>query len=361
MLSVREAGVLPPGTFEASGWLDNYDRDPLGLDIVDGTVGLRLGVVTRLEVYFGYQITRSVSSPGSHPVPSPPLDVVALTGGAPAHPYRAMYWPMPYLSHHGARVGDMVSGEYTVGARTRLFEQRGARPAFSVSAQLTGPGTTARYDLSKGSGSGGVDFGLHAAASWRHQRLRVAANLGTTVTSGLDPSDRFILVGDGHAVQEAPIVRPNFVHAGLGARFRAWRRVWAVAEWSGWGPFGDRTPMQSESGASDLLAGVLVPAGNATFALGVRWHLRAQAHGLVLSTGPLAGALDLSNVDADARAAFLDSFGVTEQRHGANLVVTGFPAGVSLPDGARYIDETYETATQGNIGLAFRLSFRFGQ
>jgi len=361
MLSVLEAGILEPGEFDVAFHLDNYDRDPLGIDVVDGSFSFRVGVVKRLELFMGYQITRSVSSPGSHPVPSPPLDIVVMGGEPPRDPYRAMYWPMPYLSHYTARVDEMVPGEYTLGARTNLFAQRGLRPAVSLGAQLTAPGTSARFDLAKGSGTGGVDAGVQVAASWRHGRLTTAFNLGYVLSHALDPSDQLVVIGDPVASGEVPIRRPDVLQAGLGVRVGVWRGVSVVAELAGWGPVGDRTPMQEESGASDLLSGLLIDVGKATVALGLRWHLGPRADGVTLATGPLAGAVDLSLVPHAERAALLEPLGATGLRHDANLVVTGAAPGLEWPEGARLVDPTYETSTRGNLGVALRVSVRLGR
>jgi hypothetical protein len=360
MLAVQEAGVLEPGEFEVAFHLDNYDRDPLGIDVVDGSFSFRVGVVERLELYLGYQITRSVSSPGYHPVPSPPLDIVVFGDQVPGNPYRAMYWPMPYLSHHPARVNEMVPGEYSFGVRGHVFSQRGVRPAVSLGAQLTAPGTSARFDLSKGSGTGGVDPGFHAAASWRHGRLAGALNLGVGLSHALDPGDQLIVVGSPSLSGETAIRRPKLLHAGLGLRWRVGRGVSAVAEVAGWSPFGARTPMQGESGASDLLGGLLIDVGRATVALGLRWHLRPQADGVTLPTGPLAGAIDLSDVPHVERAPLLESLGATSLRHDANLVVTGSAPEMAWPDGAQLVAPSYETSTRGNLGVALRVSVRLG-
>jgi hypothetical protein len=361
MLTVQEAGVLSPGVFELGLLVDNYDRDPLGIDVVDGGVAWRVGVVRPLELHFGYQLTRSVSSPGTHPVPPPPLDIVVLDGRVPSDPYRAMYWPMPYLAHHTARVDDMVSGEYSFGAKVRLFGQRGVRPAVAVSSQLTLPSSTAAYELSKGSGSGGLDAGFHVAASWRHERLRVSANLGMSLTGELRRGDRLIVVGHEVSLLERDIRRPKFLHSGLGVGFRVWGGLWALAEVSGWTPFGEHTPMQSESGASDALGGLQLRVRNLSLGVGIRWHLYPPPDGMTLSTGPLAGAADLTRVSEAERARFLDSLGADSQRPGANMVVLGLPADAPLPDGARLVARDYETSTRGNVGVAIRLSVRVGK
>jgi len=351
MLTVQEAGVLPPGVFELGLLVDNYDRDPLGIDVVDGGVAWRVGVVRPLELHFGYQLTRSVSSPGAHPVPPPPLDIVVLDGRVPSDPYRAMYWPMPYLAHHTARVDDMVSGEYSLGAKARLFGQRGLRPAVAASSQLTLPSSTAAYELSKGSGSGGLDAGFHVAASWRYERLRVSTNLGISLTGDLRRGDRLIVVGHEDAPLERSIRRPRFLHSGLGVGFRVWGGLWALAEVSGWSPFGEHTPMQSDQ----------LRVRNLTLGVGIRWHLNPPRDGMTLPTGPLAGAADLTRVPEAERTRFLASIGADSPRPDANVVVLGLPADAPLPDGAGLVARDYETSTRGNVGVAIRLSVRLGR
>jgi hypothetical protein len=359
MLSVQEAGVLRAGLFEVAFRLDNYDRDPLGIDVMDGVVTCRLGVARGLEIDLGYEITRSVSSPGAHPVPPPPLDIVVASGARPVGAYRAMYWPLPYLKHYPARVDEMVPGEYTLGIKGRLFRQRGLRPALALGLEITAPGDTARYSLSKGSGSGSVDVGLRAAASWRHRRLRVSANLGATFNGAVDPGDRFISVSD-HQLEDATIRRPYFLHSGLGVGFRVWRGFSLLAEASGWAPFGGHTPMQSEYGATDVFGGLDLRVRGLTLALGVRQHLNPQQNGMSLPTGPLAGAVDLSGASEAAQNAALASIGARDHRVGTNLIVLGWPNGLPLPEGAQRIPDHYDTHTTGNAGFIVRLSMRLG-
>jgi hypothetical protein len=297
--------------------------------------------------------------PGAHPVPPPPLDIVVASGDLPAGPYRAMYWPMPYLKHRPARVDEMVPGEYSFGIKARLFHQRGLRPTLALDLHVTGPGDNARYELSKGSGSGSVDVTLRAAASWRYRRLRLAANLGATLNGALDPADRLILVSQGR-VEDLAIRRPNFLLSGLGVGFRIWRGVSLLAETSGWAPFGGHTRMQSEYGATDVLAGLELRVRIFTLALGVRQHLDPQQDSLMLPTGPLTGAVDLSDVPEATQNAALASIGAQGHRSGTNLVVLGWPQNLALPTGARRIPDQYPTQTTGNTGFLVRLSARLG-
>src|SRR5262245_58694732 len=190
MMTVQEAHVLDPGHFAFGLVMDNYDRDPLGIDVLDFRIDWRLATVRRFELYGRYQVSRAVSEPGAHPVPSPPLDIVSLGAwGAVGQPYRALYWLMPYLSHHGARVGDMIPGEYVFGLKGQIRYQRGWRPAVTGSVDVSVPGDMAHYPLEKGSGSGSADVRLFGAATWRHGRFAPSINAGLTFNHELVRSD----------------------------------------------------------------------------------------------------------------------------------------------------------------------------
>jgi hypothetical protein len=297
--------------------------------------------------------------PGAHPVPPPPLDIVVARGDPPTGAYRALYWPMPYLRHYGARVDDMVPGAFTLGVKGRLFRQRGFRPTLALGFDATTAGDTSLYQLAKGSGSGSVDFGIRAAATWRYRRLRLSANLGTTINGKVDPEDRLITVGNGH-VEDLPIRRPYFVQSGLGLGLRVWRGLSLLAEASGWNTVGGHTPMQSDSDASDVLGGLELRLGGLTLSLGLRQHLSPQPDGMSLPTGPLAGAVDLSGLSEGAQAAALAALGARDHRPYANLVVMGWPDALPLPPGASRLPDQYATHTKGNTGFLIRLTLRVG-
>jgi hypothetical protein len=364
MMAVQEAQVLEPSHFAIGLVADNYDRDPLGVDAFDVRVDWRLAVVHRLEMYGRYHISRSVSVPGSLPVPSPPLDLVSLDAeSTPRPPYRAMYWPMPYLSHHPTRVGDLLPGEYAFGLKAQLACQSGWRPAMAASAEVSVPGDLSSSALREGSGSGSTDLRLSAAATWKSRRLSVSVNAGYAHNGDLSRGDRLIVhdhAGDTRA-SEQPIRRPGYLEGGLGLRIRVWRGLFALGEVQGWAPVGARTPLFDEAGASDVLAGIQVAIKGVALTVGVRQHLAPPADGVGLPTGPLAGALDLSAMADAAQRRYLASLGVDERYHrpGAGLVVVGAPPGSPDPEGSRRIPGTYLTHTTGNDGLVAAVSLSF--
>jgi hypothetical protein len=364
MMAVQEARVLEPGHFSFGTVLDNYDRDPLGVDALDLRVDWRLAVVHRFELYGRYQISRAVSEPGAHPAPSPPLDIVSLAAWrARGQPYRAMYWPMPYLSHHGARVDDMIPGEYVAGLKSQIRFQRGWRPAVTGSLDVSVPGDMAAYPLEKGSGSGSGDVRLSAAATWTRGRFSPSINAGFTFNRNLVRSDRLI-VHDTRGptlVNDEPIRRPNFLHLGLGLRVDVSRHVAAVTELSGWAPVGGRTPTSQPAGASDALVGLQIGVKGVCLTVGFRQHLGAPPNGQALSTGPLGGGLDLSRLSDYEQRLYLQSAGVDTGFHrpGTALVVVGNAPNAPDPTGSRRIPFTYYTHTSGNSGAVMALGFSF--
>lgn len=364
MMAVEEAQVLEPGHFSLGLIADNYDRDPLGIDAFDVRVDWRLAVVHRVEIFGRYQISRAVSEPGAHPVPSPPLDVVSSRGRRfGGRPYRAIYWPMPYLSHHGARVDDMIPGEYVFGVKTQIAYPRGWRPALTGSAEISIPGDMTGSILQRGSGSGSIDLRFSGAATWRHGRLSPSINAGYTSNRKLVRGDRLIVrdAPEATLVTDMPIRRPGFLHLGVGLRVGLGRRVAAFTEASGWAPVGGATPTSDAAGASDVLGGLQIAVKGVCLTVGLRQQLAQRPNGVALPAGSLAGGLDLSALPEAAQRLYLQSLGVDARYHrpGAALVVVGAPPGAPDPEGSRRIPDTYLSHTSGHGGFVAAISFSF--
>lgn len=359
MLSVPEATVLEPGHGSIGFVMDNYDRDPLGLDIFDARVDWRLGIVHRLEFFGRYQISRALCVPGAVPVPSSPLDIF-VTGQAmaPHPPYRAIYWPMPYISHHSASLLDMTPGEFTFGVKTLVHHQHGKVPEMAASLSVTVPGDMSMYALGRGSGSGSVDVTGSGIATWKiNSRVKVSGNLGLTRNGPLKFSDRIVTQS---SLNDDVITRPMFLSAGIGARVRLAKWASISSEYSGWSPISHATSQFDEAGASDFIAGLELRYRAFGFVAGFRQHLFPPRNLMTLPTGPLAGALDLSSLSPQAQQDYLHSIGMDPSAHrpGANLVVLG-NSNVPDPAGSHRVDPTYKTHTTGNDGTVFALSLSF--
>ena len=361
--AVQEAQLLEPGHFAFGAVVDNYDRDPLGLDAFDVRFDWRLAIVHRLELYGRYHLSRAVSTPGADPVPSPPLDIVSLNATVPLRaPYRAMYWPMPYVSHHGARVDEMIPGEYSVGLKTLVVDQSRWRPALAASVEVSVPGDMAGFPLEKGSGAGSIDLKFSAAATWRHRRLSASLNAGYAANADLKRSDRLIAQDPGGTrVTEQRIKRPEFLQGGLGLRVSIWRGIGAFGELSAWAPIGGGTTVFDQSGATDGIVGLQVAVRGICLTAGLRGHLNPARDGVELPTGPLAGGLDLSAMSDAAQRQYLEELGVDSRLHrpGTHLVVVGSPKARGIPTGSRALPATHMSHTTGNSGFIAAVSFSF--
>ena len=94
LLTLQDTNTLQPGKFTLAFTVDNRDRDPLGLDLVDGAAAWNMGV-TRWAEFFGHHVfSRSVAVPDTPVLPPPPLDAILAPGTtAPRRPYYSLYSP----------------------------------------------------------------------------------------------------------------------------------------------------------------------------------------------------------------------------------------------------------------------------
>jgi hypothetical protein len=357
MMAVEEAETLGRRHFALGFTADNYDTgDSLGLDVFDVRLAWRFGVTERLDVYGRGEISRAVSVPGMEPIPPPPLDIVVPRGGTiPRAPYRAIYWPMPYLGDEPANLLQMIPGEYAFGLKVRLTSQRGLRPATSAGAAISIPSTSLAHDLAKGSGSGSLDAGIHGAATWRANRLTVSANAGYTANGSVRRGDRLVMVTGS---EESPIIRPDIASDGAGVRVRISRHASFCGELSGWLPVRYRTPVFQDIGNADALAGFEFAFRALRITAAVRHHFQPLPNGVLLDSGPLGGSLDLSGANPAERDAYLRAIGIDppNQRNGARTIVVSPPDNVPVPPGATAIPREYRSNTKGNNGIVIALA-----
>src|SRR6185436_1332492 len=98
LLTLTDTATLPRGRVSFALTLDNRDRDPLGLDFMDGAVAWRVGVARWGEAYGQFILNRSVAVPDTPVHPPPPLDQLVPPGATPPHrPYYSLYSPSPYV------------------------------------------------------------------------------------------------------------------------------------------------------------------------------------------------------------------------------------------------------------------------
>jgi hypothetical protein len=266
---------------------------------------------------------------------------------------------MPYLADYdGASVMEKVPGEYVFGVKTRVRKQKGFKPALALSAEIHVPGDYSAHYLSKGSGSGSVDAAIHSVATWRTGRLTTSVNAGYTFNGSVRRSDR-IITDDGW--RDVPIVRPDILHGGIGARFLIFRGLSVCGEYAGWQPVRYRTPTYDDIGNADVLAGLQAELGHLVITAGVRRHFEPLSNGLERPTGPLAGALNLSGVGPAQQSEYLHSIGIEPGNvtNGTGVVVLSPPGNVPAPAGSVFIPRNYRTNTKGNDAIIVAVALRF--
>src|SRR5689334_16341616 len=182
LLTLQDTATLAPGRVGLGLTIDNRDRDPLGLDIVDGAIAVRAGVTGWAEAYGQFVLNRSVAVPDTPVNPPPPLDLLVPPGRqVPARPYYSLYSPAPYLDDTGViHFGAGQPGDGLVGLKARLAVPAGARPGLALNLDVRFPLGSSLRDLQAGAGTGGVDLRTGAIAEWRAGGFGIVASGGFT-------------------------------------------------------------------------------------------------------------------------------------------------------------------------------------
>jgi hypothetical protein len=355
LLTLPDASTLPRGNVLAGFTIDNRDRDPLGLDLLDASLVVTAGLGARVEAYGLGVVSRVVAMPELPPMPPPPLDLIAGPGAlAPPRPHYALYAPTPYVNKRGtARLDDWVPGEVTVGVKTRLREGEGLRPALALAGELKVPLTRSETDLMSGSGTGGVDGALRAIAQWGRDPLLTASARYTRVGAPAR-GDRDIAIdaqGRATAVDRA-LDLPDRLELGIGARRSIRGGLAAVLEASAAFEVGG-APTVDESWPLDVLAGLQVRLGHARFAAGLRYHGHALPSG-DRRVSPVGGLIDLTAVPDAELVPYLESVGAGAAapllRSRSQRILAARNAG-SLPEDARVLPAEYGIRSEHQVGF----------
>jgi len=366
LLTLHDTATLAPGRVGLAFTIDNRDRDPLGLDLLDGSVAWTVGLTPRLETYGHAMLSRVASLPESPPLPPPPLDLVQVGGAiVPPPPRYALYPETPYVNKRGtSRFDDWVPGDAVLGLKRRLSEASSWRPALAACLEAKIPLTRGLDDLQSGAGTGGVDLTARAIAEWRRGGDSWVASLSYVRTAGGARGDRLITVPDpaGPALAEdTPLSLADRVEAGLGWRRRLSNRLALVLETVKTMDVGERTPVLDQAPPLDVLGGLQARWGRARLAAGLRYHGDALESGRVRPS-PLAGLIDVSDVaDADL-ARFLGSLGaesaVPALRRGSQRVIAASDV-ADLPEGARRLPDAYRLRSEHQWGFVLAWGWEF--
>jgi hypothetical protein len=356
--------VLERGRLLAGFSLNNRDRDPLGLDLLDGSLIVAAGLGARLEAYGEIVVSRVSAMPELPVLPPPLLDLVVAPGAvAPPRPHYAIYAPIPYVNKRGtARFDDWVQGDALAGLKVRLAEGDGARPALAVAAELTLPLARDLADLQSGAGTGAVDVGARAIAQWGDHPTRLVATLTYTHTGTPPHGDRLVTVAAAAPrVEDLSLELPDRIEAGAGLRRAIGERLAAVAEIAAVFEVGARTATVDAAPPLDLLGGVQARLGRARVTAALRYHARSLPSGAVRAS-PVAGLVDVTDVAPDAQAAWLRAVGagsaVPSLREGSQRLVAVTNPG-TLPPGARVVPATYSIRSEHQVGFVIAVAFAF--
>lgn len=365
LLTLPDANTLPRGRVLAGFTIDNRDRDPLGLDLLDASVTATVGLGGRLEVYGHGVVSRVVAVPELPPMPPPPLDLIVGPGAtAPPRPHYALYAPTPYVNKRGtARLDDWVPGEATAGIKARLREGLGFWPALAFAGELKVPLTRSDADLMSGSGTGGVDGAVRAIAQWGRDPL-LAVSVRYTRVGAPARADREIAIdGQGRAAAvDRPLDLPDRLDFGIGGRRSLRSGLAAVLEASAALEVGGRTPTVDESWPLDVLAGLQTRLGRALFTAGLRYHGHALPSGQRRAS-PVGGLIDLTAVSEADLVSYLESVGAgagaghVRPRSQRVLALRG--SGGRLPAGARILPAEYGIRSEHQLGFVLMAAWVF--
>ena len=372
LFTLPDIETMAPGDFVVGLTVDNRDRDPLGIDILDGALAWNAGLTARAETFGRVVASRVVTVPGRRlPLPPPPLDlIVPSSQEPPRRPYYPLFSLTPYVNDRGvARFSEFVPGDAVFGVKYRLADPRGARPGFAAAAQITLPMPQGLADLQSGGGTGTVDLGLRAIAQWRLGAFDLTTSALYVRTGGTPYGDRLVSVqpaaGGARAVghvAELPLELPNRLELGLGARRALKPWLAAVLEMSASLEVGYRSYALDRITPVDVLGGVQVSRKRLRAALALRYHGNAARTGTIRSS-PLAGAVDLTDVAAEPLGDYLRRAGAGSAlewlRGRSQRVLVSPPAGVPLPPGAHLIPAQYRIESEHQIGFMLALGWAF--
>lgn len=362
--------TLPDTRTHRSGHLtfgfgvDNRDRDPLGMDLLDGCAVWALGLSESVEAYGQHVFSRVVALPEYPALPPPPLDLIVFPGApVPARPYYAWNPAVPYLNKKGtARFDAFVPGDELIGVKKRLLEPSGWTPGLALAGEIKIPLSKAAGDLQSGSGTGGIDLTARMASEWRIDAWDVLVGVGFTRTGDPPRNDQMLTIEGGSDVRlvELPLQLPHRLDLGIGVRWRLTRKLAAVTEVTTTSLVGARTPTLDHARPVDLLLGAQLRLGHARATVAWRYHGNALPSGDVRKA-PLAGGVDLSNVSADARREYLRALGLgqveSNLRNESQILIAPPVPNATLPAGARVIPDEYRIRSEHQMGFIFLLGW----
>ncbi len=262
LITLPGTAALERGRINAGLSVDNQDRDPMRLDVVDLSAAWVAGLAPGLETYGHAVVSRAVAvSPRATLFPSP-IDVLVPRGQpVPQRPYYPQYAPIPYVNRTGrSQVGQFLPGDAVIGVKKTLRAPSGMVPGLAASGEIKVPLTWGLADLQAGAGTGAVDERARITAEWGGRSRSVVASVAYTRRGTPRWGDRVIVFdpSGGAQVTELPMRLPNELGLGLGLRQVITPRLAVVAELTKAAQVGGRTQEFRGPGPLDVTAGAQV-------------------------------------------------------------------------------------------------------
>jgi hypothetical protein len=365
LFTIPDTSTLPRGRFVAGVTIDNRDRDPLGLDLMDGAVAWNYGLTAWSEAYGRFIFNRSVAVPDTPVLPPPPLDQILAPGTTPPRrPFYSVYPPTPYVDDTGAiHFGAGTPGDGLVGVKARAVAPRGWRPAAAALLELQFPMARNLRDLQHGAGTGGFDVRLGGSAEWpRGPWSFVASTAFTRVGTPPYPDRRIEWRDGGVAVTDEPLVLPHRVDVGVGVRRVLRPNLAAVGEVTTVFDVGHRTRIVDRARPIDILGGLQYRRRRFRVTAALRDHLHALPS-MSIRPSPLAGMVDVTKVDNVDLVRYLSAIGLSDAapmlRNGVHRLLIPAPGGPPLPPGSRVIPDTYRIRSEHQMGFLLLWAMTF--
>lgn len=357
LLTLQDTATLSPGRFSLALTIDNRDRDPLGLDFVDGAVAWRVGVTRWAEGYGQFILNRSVAVPDTPVHPPPPLDQLVPPGAtAPQRPYYSLYSPSPYVDDTGViHFGAGHPGDGLVGFKARALVPKGRRPGLAGSVEVRFPLVKNLRDLQAGAGTGGIDVRLGGTAEWWRGPWSFVASTGFTHAGQPAYPDRRIEARGGVVVvSDDPIVLPYRIDLGIGVRRLVNPSLAVVGEATSVFETGRRTLSLDRARPVDLLLGVQFRRKTLQMTAALRDHRNALPS-MQMRRSPLAGLVDVTRVSIDDLSTYLQQVSFDDARPylrlGTHRLLVPPPGGPPLPPGSRVIPAEYRIRSEHQLGF----------
>jgi hypothetical protein len=363
LISLPDTSTLARGRVNLGFALDNRDRDPLKMDVLDFDVTWTVGLGRRLETYGRAALARAITvSPRQDLFPSP-IDLVVADGQAvPQRPYYPIYSAFPYISRRGtSQLGRFNPGEAEIGVKRTIRTARRWQPAVAVSGELKFPLTRSLTDLQSGSGTGGIDERLRVTSEWDMRGSELVASVAYTRMGNGAWGDRLIVFQPSGEVSviEQPLRLPgNFV---FGAGFRRVVTPYAalVAEATKMVEVGDRTAAFRLPGPADISLGAQLRWRFLRGTACIRHHSNSVNHRRY--DWPLAGLVDLGDVSAQDRLEYLQSLGagaaLPHLRVKSQVAIAVPLDAAPLPPSGRVLPGGFTMGPHGDVAYVFTVSW----